>query len=221
MRPKLIVMLTHHDQTVENALEVFNSCKNSSAEYWGFKDVGLPIESMKKLVGAIKNENKTACLEVVRYTERECLESAQIALECEFDFLMGTIYHQSVNDLLKGNKIKYMPFCGKVSQRPSILEGTIPKIIEEAREISKQGVYGFDLLAYRYVDDAEKLAREFVKSVEVPVVIAGSIASFDRLDKMKDISPWGFTIGSAFFENKFGNKSIGDQIDAVISYINK
>ena len=34
--PKLIVMLTHNDHTVENASEIFESCKHSNAEYWGF-----------------------------------------------------------------------------------------------------------------------------------------------------------------------------------------
>ena len=36
--PELIVMLTHNDLTVENAAEVFETCKNSKAEYWGFKE---------------------------------------------------------------------------------------------------------------------------------------------------------------------------------------
>ena len=36
MNPKLIVMLTHHDRTVENAIEIFEACKNSRAEFGGF-----------------------------------------------------------------------------------------------------------------------------------------------------------------------------------------
>jgi len=217
----LIVMLTYNDQTVENALEVFEGCKNSAAEYWGFKDVGLPVDQMKKLVANMKSAGKKICLEVVRYTERECLESARLAIDCGFDFLMGTLYYKPVGQLLRNKAIQYMPFCGRVSGRPSVLEGSIPEIINEAKEISKNGVNGFDLLAYRYVGDPEKLASEFVKEVSLPVVLAGSISSFARLDKIKEVGPWGFTIGSAFFEKKFGDLPISKQIDKVVSYVNR
>jgi hypothetical protein len=220
MAPHLIVMLTHHDQTVENAPEVFEDCRNSSAEYWGFKDVGLPTDQMKKLISNIKAAGKKACLEVVRYTEQECLESARLAVDCGFDFLMGTIYFDSVGGLLKNKSVKYMPFCGRVSGRPSVLEGSILEIINEAKGIAQRGVSGFDLLAYRYKGDPEELAQQFVKEVTLPVIIAGSISSFARLDKVKEIRPWGFTIGSAFFENKFGDLPIGKQIDRVVSYVN-
>ena len=44
--PELIVMLTHNDRTVENAYEVFDSCKDTKAKYWGFKEVGIPLDEM-------------------------------------------------------------------------------------------------------------------------------------------------------------------------------
>ena len=40
MESKIIIMLTHNDQTVKNALEVFDSCKDLPVDFWGFKDVG-------------------------------------------------------------------------------------------------------------------------------------------------------------------------------------
>ena len=42
MKPELIVMLTHHDETVQNALALFEECKDLPVTHWGFKDVGLP-----------------------------------------------------------------------------------------------------------------------------------------------------------------------------------
>jgi hypothetical protein len=52
------------------------------------------------------------------------------------------------------------------------------------------------------------------------VVIAGSINSFARLDRMKEINPWGFTIGGAFFEKKFvKDGSVRDQIESVHRYL--
>ena len=34
---QLIVMLTYNDQTVNNAYDIFDQCRSSQAEYWGFK----------------------------------------------------------------------------------------------------------------------------------------------------------------------------------------
>ena len=42
--PELIVMLTHNDRTVADAIDVFEAAKNSKAKYWGFKEVGIPEE---------------------------------------------------------------------------------------------------------------------------------------------------------------------------------
>lgn len=58
IHPELIVMLTHNDQTVENAREVFESCKNSKARFWGFKEEPLPIQSMKELYSIMKECGK-------------------------------------------------------------------------------------------------------------------------------------------------------------------
>ncbi len=216
MKPELIVMLTHNDMTVPNAIEMFEECRGCQVQHWGFKDVGLPVDQMKELVERIKMAGKTACLEVVRYTEEECLESARLALDCGFDYLMGTLHYDSVDELLRGRPIKYMPFCGRVSGSPSVLEGAIQDIIAEAKRIAKRGVHGFDLLAYRYVGDAEDLARRFIREVDLPVVIAGSIGSFERLKRVKEMGPWGLTIGGAFFEQKFGEGlSFREQVDRV------
>jgi len=47
MKPKIIVMLTYHDETVPNALEIFDQCKDLPVKYWGFKNVGLPVEKIR------------------------------------------------------------------------------------------------------------------------------------------------------------------------------
>jgi len=219
--PELIVMLTHNDRTVPDAIEVFESAKDSPAKFWGFKEEGLPKSKMKKLVKMMKAAGKTVFLEVVAYTEEECLEGAKIGVECGFDILMGTLYFDSIRDLAKAAGMKYMPFVGQIKGRPSILDGTIEGMVEEAKGYLEKGVYGIDLLAYRYTGDPEELAAEFVKQVPAPVCIAGSIQSFKRLDKMKEIDPWTFTIGGAFFENKFGDVSFGEQVKIVCDYMKK
>ena len=53
-KPMLVVMLTCDDQTVSNAYEIFDKCKDTKAEYWGFKEKPLPLEEMKKLYAYMK-----------------------------------------------------------------------------------------------------------------------------------------------------------------------
>ena len=162
--PELIVMLTYNDRTVENAVEIFDQCKNSMAKFWGFKEEGIPLEQMKELYAHMKECGKTTVLEVVAYTEEECMRGAEMAVECGCDILMGTLFFDSINNFCKENGLKYMPYVGKVTERPSILEGTVEGMIEEANRYLEKGVYGFDLLGYRYTGDAVDLIKRFVRN---------------------------------------------------------
>lgn len=218
--PELIVMLTYNDLTVQNAFDIFEQCKDSKAKYWGFKEEGLPLEQMKKLYAYMKECGKITGLEVVAYTEEECLAGAKMAIACGCDMLMGTIFSDSVNELCRKHDLKYLPFVGKVTERPSVLEGTAEEMIEEANRYLAKGVYGIDLLGYRYTGDATALNKQFVAGVNAHVCLAGSVNSFQRLDEIKDASPWSFTIGSAFFDNKF-NGTFCEQINKVCDYMHK
>ncbi len=216
--PRLIVMLTHHDRTVENARELFARCVHSKAEYWGFKELPLPPAQMKALCGEMKAAGKTTFLEVVAYTEAEGLAGAQLAAECGFDVLLGTVFFDSINDFCRARGLRYMPFVGKVSGRPSVLEGTPEELIAQARDCLSKGVYGFDLLGYRHQEDPCALNEAFVRAIDAPVCIAGSIDSYARLDEVKRAGPWCITIGGAFFEEKFGS-DLCTQVDTVIAYL--
>lgn len=46
-KPNLIVMLTYNDVTVMNVYEIFEECKNSKAEFGGFKEELLLKEQIK------------------------------------------------------------------------------------------------------------------------------------------------------------------------------
>ncbi|MBQ5513549.1 MAG: hypothetical protein IIT83_07670 [Bacteroidales bacterium] len=63
-----------------------------------------------------------------------------------------------------------------------------------------------------------ELSRQLINSVNAPICLAGSIDSMQRLQEVKELSPWTFTIGSAFFEKKFG-ESFPEQIDSVCEFI--
>jgi putative N-acetylmannosamine-6-phosphate epimerase len=79
-----------------------------------------------------------------------------------------------------------------------------------------------DLLSYRYVGDAPALLREVVAATKVPIVSAGSIDSYKRLEEVSDAGAWGFTIGSALFDRKFvPDGSFRDNILAVCDWLEK
>lgn len=218
MKPELIVMLTHDDLTVENAYEIFEECRNTKALYWGFKEQPLPLDEMQRIYARMKACGKRTVLEVVAYTEAEGLEGARMAAACGVDVLMGTCYHDSILRYCRQHGIDYMPFVGHITGRPSVLEGSIESMLAEAEAMKRQGVAGVDLLGYRYTEDAQQLIAEMVAASGLPVCVAGSIDSYERLQFVKTVQPWAFTIGSAFFEHKFG-ASIAEQIDTVCDFI--
>ena len=173
---------------------------------------------MKKLYAYMKSCGKKTVLEVVAYTEAECLEGAKMAIECGVDMLMGTVYFDSIMQLCKQHGLKYCPFVGELKERPTVMDGGVEKMIRDAKEYLAKGAYGIDLLGYRYTGNAYKLIDKFVASVDAPVCVAGSINSYDRLDEIKKIHPASFTIGSAFFNNCFGS-DFSRQIDKVCEYM--
>lgn len=163
---ELIVMLTYNDETVSNAKEVFKDCKDLPVKFWGFKNIGLPVDQMKDLVDDMKAAGKTTFLEVVTLAEKECLEGARMAITCGFDYLLGTVYFKSVGKYCKDNHLKYLPFCGKVWGHPSILGGTADEMVADAERLKAAGCQGTDLLAYRHTDDPEKIIEAIVTRVK-------------------------------------------------------
>ncbi|MCM1153696.1 MAG: hypothetical protein NC328_08605 [Muribaculum sp.] len=216
--PRLVVMLTYNDFTVDNAEEIFEECKDSKAAYWGMKECPLPLDRMKALYSRMKECGKTTLLEVVCYDEASGLKGARVAVECGVDILMGTMFFSSIAALCKAHNIKYMPFVGDIEGRPSVLRGEVEGIVKRAGEVLAAGADGIDILGYRYTGDPFQLNRALVSGCEGNVCIAGSIDSYRRLEEVKRTRPWGFTIGSAFFNKKFG-ESFAEQIDKVVEYM--
>jgi len=204
MMPKLILMFTLNDMTVPDAIDYFEQIKDLPVDYFGYKELGLEPEKMKILNKKIQKAGFQSFLEVVEYEEEAILPPAKMAVEMGFDYLMGTVYFPSIWKVI-GKKIKYFPFCGKIYDRPSILDGTIDEIAADAKRIQGEGANGFDLLAYRYIipEKVNELVAAVMGAISVPLVSAGSINSFERLDETIKQGVWGFTIGGAFFEKKF------------------
>jgi len=220
LKPELIVMLTHHDQTVPDALELFERAKDYPITHWGFKDVGLSPQEMQMIVTAMKDAKKITFLEVVSLSEEEGLEGAHLAVDLGFDILMGTVFYPSIGNYLKDKPVRYYPFPGHVHSHPSILDGTIDNIVSHACELEAYGVHGLDLLTYRYNGEASRLLKQVVRATNIPIVSAGSIASFERIHEVWASGAWGFTIGSAFFERQFvPNGSFEENVLAVSNWL--
>jgi hypothetical protein len=227
MVPKLILMFTLNDVTVPDALDYFEQVKDLPVDFFGFKEIGLPPEKMQQLNDKIHSAGFKSFLEVVEYEEDKILDPAQQAVDMGFDYLMGTIYYPSIWDIVgkySNKKINYFPFFGKIYDRPSILDGTIEELVSEARQLQSLGADGFDLLLYRYKypDKIDELAKRVVSEIKVPVVSAGSIDSWERLQATIDQGFWGFTIGGAFFDKKFvPDGSYRYNVKAVVDYLKK
>jgi hypothetical protein len=221
---KLIVMLTHDDRTVPHAAHLFDEASDLPVTNWGFKDVGLAEDQMKAVCGAMNDAGKTTFLEVVSYDEAACLRGAQLAVDCGFDYLLGTIPYQSVAEFTQANSLKYLPFVGDVSGSPSVLTGSLEGMVQQAVDLQKMGAFGIDLLGYRYLDgDPEALSELFIKQSPIPTVLAGSIASVERLQRVQAMNPWLFTMGGALFTDSFvaneGFRKNLEQVCAILQSI--
>jgi hypothetical protein len=222
---RIIAMLTHDDKTVSNAAEVYEANKHAKTLCWGFKDVNMSIDGAKKLSAAMKSDKKEFFFESLVDNEEEGLKSAKLAIECNADYLTAMEYYPSVHELLKPTKVKFFPTCGKRKKLPGssrrMLHGTIDEIIADANKIASKGVDGICLSVFRYLDgDPIELAKRFVKEVNIPLIVSGSINSDERLDFIKDVNPWGFTIGSALFTDDLGaGKSVAEKLDYIYDYL--
>jgi len=219
---EFIFFLTYSDVTVYNALDVFDEIKDTGINFVGFKDVGLPEEKLKKLVGKMKKAGKTTFLEVVSATKEDNIRSAKMGVKLGVDNLIGGTYVEETLPLIKNTGIKYFPYIGKIVGHPCLLRGTIEEITKDARRVEALGVNGIDLLGYRYDGDVERLIKSVQNAVKIPLIIAGSIESFEKVRKMAELGVWAFTIGSAVFDKKFvPNGTLSGQISAVLKEIEK
>lgn len=203
-RPEFIFMLTKDDVTVSDAIQRVQDVKHPGIRILGFKDIGLGFRELENLTSAIQSSGRQVALEVVSLSQESELHSAEMAVSLGVDCLLGGTRGAQVCEIIAGTPIRYYPFPGHIVGHPSRLRGTREEIIESARLLAAtRGVTGLDLLAYRYDGDAENLMKLVVDAVDVPVIVAGSIDSPERIRAVVDAGAWGFTVGSAAFAGLF------------------
>ena len=205
MKPEIVVMLMHNDVTGADARQVFWSAAHLPVKFWGFKNVGLSNSDMSALVDDFRTAGKTPVLEIVRFDEREALEAAALAADCRVEYFTDRLFSQAVMEKVRGDGMKYFPFCGRVDGHPVDLRGSLAEVQAAAAELCELGADGVDLIAHRSVDgDPEELADVVTNGLGGDrVIIAGSANSLPRLRRMHETGPMAFTMGGALFEGAF------------------
>jgi 2-keto-3-deoxy-6-phosphogluconate aldolase len=214
-----VFMLTHSDSTIEDALDYVDTLAETGLRYIGFKDVGATPERQRTIARAARDAGFETMLEVVSVTQDDELRSVQAALAAGVDWILGGTHSAAALPLLEGSSVKYCPFPGRVVGHPSILQGSIEEIARSAAALtSLPGVYGLDLLAYRHQSaDIEDLTRAVVNASAGPVIAAGSVVADHQIRMLASAGAWGFTIGSAIFDNLFpGAPDVAAQVRHVL-----
>jgi hypothetical protein len=216
-----IFMLTRNDRTVVDCLEVLESVSDLGLKHIGFKDVGVPTKTLKALTAAIKEMGATSYLEVVSETPEACLNSARVGGELGIDCLLGGTAAVDILNILKGTRTLYYPFPGKPTGHPTKLGGMPNDIENDCRKFLDAGCAGVDLLAYRATDadplELVKAARRGLGTNRL--IVAGSIASRNRIRDIAEAGADAFTIGSAVLDGSYNNSKglLQSQISNVLA----
>lgn len=216
---EFIFMLTHHDATVPNALEVYDEIRSLPLRYIGFKDVGPPPDILRELADRMHADGREVMLEVVSERAEDELRSIQAARAMGVDWVLGGTHVDDALPLLEGSGVRYCPFPGTVVGHPSVLMGSIDEIAASARDLtSRPGVDGLDLLAYRFSGDVEALIRAVLDASSGPVIAAGSVDSLDRIAVLDRLGVWAFTIGGAIFERRLpAGPTVAEQVSCALA----
>jgi hypothetical protein len=216
---EFIFMLTHHDQTVSNAMEVYQELRPiEGLRYVGFKDVGATIEQLQELTDAMHADGRVVMLEVVSEAADAELRSIEAARTLGVDWILGGTHAEEALAILAGSDARYCPFPGTIVGHPSLLRGTVESIAADAARLTAlEGVHGLDLLAYRFDGDVEAAVAATIAASSGPVIAAGSVDSPERIRALAGLGVWGYTIGGAIFEGRLpGGPGVADQVREVL-----
>lgn len=199
---EFIFMLTRDDVTVPNARAVFERAAATGVQHVGCKDIGLEASELGRLLQDIRCAGRTSYLEVVSESEEAMLRSAEAAVEAGADYLVGGKV-EALADVLEDTDVGFFPYVGRIVDHPCLLRGEIEEIAADAERVTRLGADGINLLAYRYDKDPIELVRAVTSRTSLPVLCAGSIDGPRRIRRLARAGAWGFTVGTAVFEESF------------------
>ena len=214
-----IFMLTRQDRTITDCLELFDMIRPLRLRHVGFKDIGVPPETLTALTEAIRASGATVYMEVVSTTPEACLNSARIAAGLKVDRLLGGTDVAGVTAALAGAKTEYLPFPGFPRGHPTKLGGQPADVEEHCRQFREKGCAGADLLAYRATEaeplDLVRAARRGLGDGHL--VVAGSVSTRQQIRALAEAGADAFTIGSAVFDGSYApdKGSILSQLQAI------
>jgi hypothetical protein len=199
-----IFMLTRHDRTVEDAVELVDAVCDLGVMHIGFKDIGVSDATMRELVATIARRRGTTYLEVVSTTPDSVARSLAAAAALGVDCVLGgtdlDIAKRALGDL-RG----YFPFPGRPIGHPTKLEGSPGLVAQDCARALAYGCGGVDLLAYR-ATEADPLDLVRAARAALPqrrLIVAGSVTSARQIEALAEAGVDAFTIGSAVFEGAF------------------
>lgn len=200
-----IFMLTRHDRTIVDCLDVAAQIRPLGLRHVGFKDVGVELEVLHALCRALKEQGATVYMEVVSTDDAACLRSARHAVELGVDCLLGGTAVEPTLALLEGTPIGYFPFPGRPHDHPTRLGGVAEEVARDCRRFRAAGCAGADLLAYRATDaEPVELVRGARAGLDAGrLIVAGSIDGRTRLAAIADAGADAFTVGSAVFDGSW------------------
>jgi hypothetical protein len=201
-----IFMLTRNDRTIDDCLELMEQISSVGLKHIGFKDVGVPPATLKKLTDAIHASGAISYMEVVSTTPEACLASAQIARDLGVQRLLGGTQVADISSILKGSATTYYPFPGKPVGHPTKLGGSPEDVEAHCKAFVTAGCAGCDILAYRATEaDPIELVRAARRGLGADkyLIVAGAVTSFDRIRAVKAAGADAFTIGTAVFDGSY------------------
>lgn len=217
-----IFMLTHHDRTVDDPVGVLRRIAPLGLRHVGFKDVGTEPALVRALVSAIHDAGAVSYMELVATSPDACKASAALARDAGVQCLLGGTQVAKVMAHLSGSATRYFPFPGHPHGHPTRLDGTPADIEAHCREFAAAGCAGCDLLAYRATSahplDLVRAARRGL-GAGPRLIVAGDVASAERMSAIGQAGADAFTIGTAIFASAYAPATPGleAQIAAVLA----
>lgn len=196
-------MLTRNDRTIPEARSLVEPAKEAGVSHVGCKDVGLPRGDLALLFADLRAAGLTSYLEVVSERPADNLASAYAALDVRPDHLIGGTERAGTAAILAGSGIRHWPYVGRIVGHPCLLRGSVEEIVADATRAEQAGADGINLLAYRWNGDGAALTAAVARAVRIPVLVAGSIDSAERIAAVEAAGAAAFTIGTAVLDGTF------------------
>lgn len=199
-----IFMLTRHDRTVLDALDLVDTVCDQGVAHVGFKDIGVDRETMLALIERIRARGATTYLEVVSTSPESIARSLATARDIGVDCVLGGTDLPAARAAL-GDLTGYFPFPGRPEGHPTRLHGTPDLVAQHCADARQAGCGGVDLLAYR-ATEADPIALVRAARDAWPqgrLIVAGSVTSARQIQALAQAGVDAFTIGSAVFEGAF------------------